>query len=152
MAKETGTTRLPRGTKPVIAAFFSALNEVPQPQRAAVTKAAVASIRGEIRANRDKRTEASAKVKVPAPTVRKAVASKKKAASMKKASSPKNLTSRQTIAQVPPVKVTPKPAIKKATPAKRKAPQEKAAAKGPVPDNRPEHSDSDIEPEGDSVE
>jgi hypothetical protein len=151
MAKDTGTTRAPRGTKPVVAAFFSALNEVPEPQRAAVTKAAVASIRSEIKANHGKRAKASPKAKVPARIVRKAAASEKKAAPVKKAS-PAKKAARQTIAKAPSMRATPKPAMKKAAPAKRKTPQEKSTAKTLVSDKSREHSDFDIKPPENSVE
>lgn len=66
MAKtETASTRLPRGTKPVAQAFFSALDSVPDAQRAAVLKAAQGMIRDELKARKDKAKATSAKAKAP---------------------------------------------------------------------------------------
>ena len=46
--------RSPRGTKVLTNAFFAALDDVPEPQRAAVAKAALAGIRDELKAQREK--------------------------------------------------------------------------------------------------
>lgn len=46
--------RLPRGTKPVIQAFFEALDAIPESLRADVATAAHAGIRDEIKAQREK--------------------------------------------------------------------------------------------------
>jgi hypothetical protein len=55
MAKaETVSSRLPRGTKPVSQAFFTALEAVPEASRIAVAKAAYAMIRDGMKAQRDK--------------------------------------------------------------------------------------------------
>ncbi len=79
MAKaETTTTRAPRGTKPVILAFFAALDAVPDAQRAAVAKAAQVMIRDELKVRREKLKAAAAKLKTRAP-VRKASAPRKAA-------------------------------------------------------------------------
>ncbi len=64
MAKaETGTSRAPRGTKPVSAAFFSALDAMPEAQRAAVARAAQVMIRDELRLRREKVKTASDKAR-----------------------------------------------------------------------------------------
>lgn len=70
MAKaETTTARVPRGTKPVSQAFFTALEAIPEASRAAVAKAAQAMIRDQIKAQREKAKAAAAKEKArkPAP-------------------------------------------------------------------------------------
>ena len=55
MAKTaTATTRAPRGTKIVAEAFFTAVNEIPEPQQAGVVKAALALIRDRLKEARDK--------------------------------------------------------------------------------------------------
>lgn len=46
--------RLPRGTKPVIQAFFDALEAIPDTSRAEVAKAAHAGIRDALKAEREK--------------------------------------------------------------------------------------------------
>jgi hypothetical protein len=64
MAKaETVSSRLPRGTKPVSQAFFTALEAVPEASRIAVAKAAYAMIREEMKAQRDKLKARAAKEK-----------------------------------------------------------------------------------------
>ncbi len=79
MAKaETTTPRAPRGTKPVILAFFAALDAVPDAQRATVAKAAQVMIRDELKLRREKMKAATAKSKTRAP-VRKAAAPRKAA-------------------------------------------------------------------------
>jgi hypothetical protein len=138
MAKDPGTTRVPRGTKPVVAAFFSALNEVPEVQRAPVAKAAIASIRNEISASRDTR----ARGKTPAQTGRK-TARVKQAAAQKKAT------------KAAPKKRGAKVAVKRATPAmkktaapplQQKAPRKKAASKRPASEELPGRSETDSVP------
>jgi hypothetical protein len=142
MAKDPGTTRAPRGTKPVVAAFFSALNEVPETQRAAVAKAAVASIRNEISANRNSR----AKAKAPAKTIRKTAASVKQ-------TSPKQAV--KAASKKPGAKVAAKkaaPAMKKtASTSKQKGPRKKAASKRPALDDLAGHSGTDPAPPEESV-
>ena len=55
MAKtDTTAARSPRGTKPVAQAFFSALEVIPEASRAAVSKAALAMIRDQIKLQREK--------------------------------------------------------------------------------------------------
>jgi hypothetical protein len=79
MAKaETITPRAPRGTKPVSQAFFTALDAVPDAQRAAVAKAAQVMIRDELKLRREKVKAAAAKVKARTPA-RKAPVAKKAA-------------------------------------------------------------------------
>jgi len=64
MAKaETGAARAPRGTKPVSQAFFTALDAIPEAQRAAVAKAAQVVIRDELKARREKTKATAAKAK-----------------------------------------------------------------------------------------
>jgi hypothetical protein len=64
MAKaETGVARAPRGTRPVSQAFFTALDAVPEAQRAAVAKAAQVAIRDELKARREKSKATAAKAK-----------------------------------------------------------------------------------------
>jgi ubiquinone biosynthesis protein UbiJ len=61
--KATATARAPRGTKVLTQAFFSAADSIPEAQRAAVVKAALAAIRDELRNTRDKARIAKAKAK-----------------------------------------------------------------------------------------
>jgi hypothetical protein len=61
--KATATSRAPRGTKTLTQAFFSAADSVPEAQRAAVVKAALAAIRDELRNTRDKAKIAKAKAR-----------------------------------------------------------------------------------------
>ena len=64
MAKTaTATTRAPRGTKIVAEAFLAAANEIPEPQRADVVKAALALIGDRLKAARDKAKLAKGKQK-----------------------------------------------------------------------------------------
>jgi hypothetical protein len=63
MAKPSSATRAPRGTKSLAKAFFAAADEIPQPQRAEVVKAALALIRDELKAAREKLAAAKAKAK-----------------------------------------------------------------------------------------
>ena|ERR1700722_145600 len=142
MAKDPGTTRAPRGTKPVVAAFFSALNEVPETQRAAVAKAAIASIRSEVSANRD---VVRAKAKAPAKTTRKTA--RVKQASPKKAA---KAAAKKPGAKVPAKRAA--PAMKKTAPAlKQKAPRKKAASKRPASDELLADSETDPVPPEESV-
>jgi hypothetical protein len=68
MAKTTNAARVPRGTKIVAKAFFAAADEIPEPQRAEVLKAALALIRDELKAAREKVAIAKAKAKEKAGT------------------------------------------------------------------------------------
>jgi hypothetical protein len=62
MAKaETTRAKAPRGTRNVTAAFFSALDAIPEDSRAAVAKAAHAAIRDQLKAQREKAKAAKAK-------------------------------------------------------------------------------------------
>jgi hypothetical protein len=63
MAKPSMATRAPRGTKNLAKAFFAAADEIPEPQRAEVVKAALALIRDELKAAREKVALAKAKAK-----------------------------------------------------------------------------------------
>jgi hypothetical protein len=63
MAKPSSATRAPRGTKILAKAFFAAADEIPEPQRAEVVKAALALIRDELKAARGKLAAAKAKAK-----------------------------------------------------------------------------------------
>ena len=78
MAKTaTATARAPRGTKIVAEAFLAAVDEIPEPQRADVVKAALALIRDRLKETRDKAKLAKEKQKAKAakaPIPSKAVA------------------------------------------------------------------------------
>ena len=63
MLKAETTNRAPRGTKPVMQAFFTALDAIPEASRAAVGKAAQAMIRDEMKGRKDKLKLAAAKEK-----------------------------------------------------------------------------------------
>lgn len=64
MAKATNATRAPRGTKILAKAFFAAADEIPEPQRAEVVKAALAAIRDELKTAREKAAAAKAKARM----------------------------------------------------------------------------------------
>ena len=59
--KATATTRAPRGTKILTQAFFAAADGIPDMQRAAVIKSALAAIRDELKNARAKAKIAKAK-------------------------------------------------------------------------------------------
>src|SRR3954465_11853668 len=63
MAKAAASSRAPRGTRVLTQAFFSAAEEVPEGQRDAVVKAALASIRDMLKEAREKAKVAKAKAK-----------------------------------------------------------------------------------------
>ena len=64
MAKvATPSNRLPRGTKPVVQAFFEAVEKIPQASRSAVAKAAQTLIRDELKADREKQKAMRAELK-----------------------------------------------------------------------------------------
>ena len=63
MAKTSRATRAPRGTKILAKAFFAAADEIPEPQRTEVVKAALAVIRDELKSVREKVAVAKAKAK-----------------------------------------------------------------------------------------
>ncbi len=65
---ETSPSRAPRGTKPVIQAFFTALDAIPEATRAAVAKAAQTMIRDELKGRKEKMKVAAAKEKARKPT------------------------------------------------------------------------------------
>ncbi len=94
MAKATSVSRAPRGTKILAKAFFTAADEIPEPQRAEVIKAALVVIRDELKANRERAAAAKAKArektKAPASSGRKAASvDRTPAKAMKKAGSVK---------------------------------------------------------------
>src|ERR1700675_5046849 len=64
--KATATTRAPRGTKTLTQAFFSAADGIPETQRDAVVKAAVAAIRDQLKEDREKAKVAKGKAKAKA--------------------------------------------------------------------------------------
>ncbi len=66
--KVTPATRAPRGTKILTQAFFAAADEIPEAQRAAVVKAALAAIRDELKNDREKAKIAKAKIPAKAKT------------------------------------------------------------------------------------
>lgn len=109
MMKPAATTRAPRGTKPVTQAFFAALDAIPEAARAAVAKSALASIRDEMKAQKEKMRVVAAKEK------EKAKAAKRTAAKPAPAASP--------VAKAAPAKATPVKAAK-AAPAKAKTVKE----------------------------
>ena len=82
MAKaDTTSTRAPRGSKPVVQAFFSALNQVPEGQQVVVARAAQIMIRDELTRRRDKAKDAASaargKSRQPAPAPRRQQAAPK---------------------------------------------------------------------------
>ncbi len=66
MAKADTTPRAPRGTKPVAQAFFAALDSIPEATRSAVSKAALAMIRDEMKVQKEKVKATAVKVKAAA--------------------------------------------------------------------------------------
>jgi hypothetical protein len=98
MAKTTNAARVPRGTKIVAKAFFAAADEIPEPQRAEVLKAALALIRDELKAAREKVAIAKAKAREKAGTGKASANSVRKSAGVAK-SQKKAATVR---AKVPP--------------------------------------------------
>jgi len=72
----TARARLPRGTKPVIQAFFEALEVIPEGQRAEVAKAAHAGIRDALKAQREKARQEKAREKAAGARVSKGGRSK----------------------------------------------------------------------------
>ena len=89
----TVTSRAPRGTKVVVAAFFTAVDEIPQVQREGVVKAALTMIRDRLKDARDKAKLARGKStpkRAKAPEPDKAAARPKAAvkAATKKATAP----------------------------------------------------------------
>ena len=88
MAKEdtaSKSTRSPRGAKPVSQAFFEALESIPEATRAAVAKAALAMIRDDLKAMRDKAKSFAAKEKARKPAAAKTAAKASVAKANKKA-------------------------------------------------------------------
>src|SRR5689334_1536028 len=68
--------RLPRGTKPVIQAFFDALDAIPEASRAEVAKAAQAGIRDALKVEREQAKEERASEKAGGARGRKAAKAK----------------------------------------------------------------------------
>jgi hypothetical protein len=108
MAKAPDATRAPRGTRILAKAFFDAADEVPEPRRAEVIKAALAVIRDEIRTTRAQAALVKARGrsgKTAADTGRKATGSAKGLAKAAKTAG--------TVRSKPPAKrgrKTPRPA------------------------------------------
>jgi len=96
MAKTaTAATRAPRGTKIVAEAFLTAVNQIPEPQRADVVKAALALIGERLKAARDKAKLAKGKQKanvakepLPSKAVARAKVATKKAVAPAQAKNP----------------------------------------------------------------
>jgi hypothetical protein len=105
------TSRAPRGTKVLAQAFFNAAEGVPEAQRAAVVKAALALIRDDLRAAREKSAAAKTKAKgksvsaTPAKKMGRPVGSKNKASAAVAAKAKKAAPKRG--AQKPAPEVTP---------------------------------------------
>lgn len=78
MAKQAGASRAPRGTKILIRAFFDAADQIPEPQRAEVVKAAFSGIREQMAAMREKQKAAKLKARgTTAKTSKEAAPAKK---------------------------------------------------------------------------
>jgi hypothetical protein len=93
MVKTSSATRVPRGTKILTKAFFAAADEIPEPQRAEVIKAALSLIRDELKAAREKVAVAKAKAKekagkTPASPPRKSAGVTKAPSKIQKKSAP----------------------------------------------------------------
>lgn len=116
MAKSTALSRAPRGTKILAKAFFSAAEEIPEPQRDAVIKAAFAAIRDELKIMREKAVVAKAKAKDKA--------AKTTGVTKVAAETPKKTTAAKSPR---PAKQARKPASKRAERAGVRAPLETAA-------------------------
>ena len=69
---EKTSSRLPRGTKPVVQAFLTALDAVPEASRPAVAKAAQTMIRDEMKLRRSKQGSARSAAKAAKPAGRRA--------------------------------------------------------------------------------
>jgi len=77
MAKtDTNSTRSPRGTKPVSAAFFSALDSAPEAQRIAIARAAQVMIRDELRMRRERTKAVTMKARAATKTTATKTAAK----------------------------------------------------------------------------
>lgn len=127
MAKtDTPTARAPRGTKPVSQAFFTALEQIAEPLRAAVGKAALTAIRDEMKMRRDKMKVAAAKEKEKARTP-------SLAAKAKPAAKP---------ATAKPAAKAAAPAKPAAAPAPTPAPALPAATAAPAKTNGTAHQDA----------
>jgi hypothetical protein len=64
--KATATTRAPNGTKTLVQAFFAAADDIPEPRRDAVVKAALAAIRDQIKDAREQQKVAKANARAKA--------------------------------------------------------------------------------------
>jgi hypothetical protein len=127
MAQATTSARAPRGTKTLAKAFFTAADEVPATQRDAVIKAALVTIRDEMKASRVKATAAKRATKIVAKApAKKAVTPKRMGRPVGSKNKPKVVEApvavAEEVAPVEAVKVAPK-AAKKAAP-KAKAPKQ----------------------------
>jgi hypothetical protein len=99
--KATPSARAPRGTKILTQAFFLAAEQIPEPQRDEVVKAALASIHDALKATREKAQAVKAKAKAG-----------KQAAKHKAAAKPATKT-----ASAAPAAPAAKKAVKQAVPA-----------------------------------
>ena len=88
--KATAGSRAPRGTKTLTQAFFSAADGIPEPQRAAVVKAALTAIREQLKDDREKAKAAKAKAKIKSPKKPVAAKGKKTAARPRRKASPRS--------------------------------------------------------------
>jgi hypothetical protein len=105
--KETVASRAPRGTKTLTHAFFSAADGIPESQRGAVVKAALAAIRDQLKEDREKMKVAKAKATVKGTKTPSAVRPKSAAAAPKKE---RVIASKDRSVKVKPGrKATPKP-------------------------------------------
>jgi hypothetical protein len=128
MATTTTSVRAPRGTRVLTQAFFSAADAIPEPHRAAVVKAALAAIRNELKAAREKAAAAKVKaksasaVKKAAPKPDAKIAASVKAGNAKKIGRPAGTKNKPKIVEEPVVVA--EEAVPKAT--KKTAPAAKA--------------------------
>jgi hypothetical protein len=143
--KEDIRTRSPRGTKTVTQAFFEALDAIPDGQQKAVATAALASIRGDLKARRLKAKDTAARAKARAPAKAKTAAKGKTAASKGTKAAPATkrapLKARKVVAaKKAPVRSAPTPKAPEAKPTAAKAVRRKPTrpVETPTPESTPE--------------
>jgi hypothetical protein len=95
---ESTSTRAPRGTKPVMVAFFTALDATPEASRAAIAKAAQVMIRDELKMRREKVKAAAAKLKARKPAAAKPPVKVAKIEAAPEAAAPKPKRTRKVAA------------------------------------------------------
>lgn len=122
--KATASARAPRGTKILTQAFFSAADEIPESSRGAVVKAALASIRDALKADREKARDAKTKAK--------AKAGKQAAKSEAAAKPAKKAAAARPAAKKAAKKAAPASKARKASTAKRSAPAKPTRKQEPV--------------------